>query len=89
MSISTHVLDTARGTPAAGLGVTLHRREPNGDWKEVGTAVTDSDGRIRELTEDELEPGEYRLEFDTRPYFERPCRSFSTWKTVTSTCLCS
>jgi 5-hydroxyisourate hydrolase len=71
MSISTHVLDTARGTPAAGLGVTLHRREPNGDWKEVGTAVTDSDGRIRELTDDELEPGEYRLEFDTRPYFER------------------
>jgi 5-hydroxyisourate hydrolase len=71
MTISTHVLDTARGMPAAGLGVTLHRREPNGDWKEVGTAVTDSDGRIRELTEEELEPGEYRLEFDTRPYFER------------------
>ena len=71
MSISTHVLDTMRGTPAAGLGVSLHRREPDGDWKEVAQAETDSDGRVGEMTNDELEPAEYRLEFDTRPYFER------------------
>lgn len=71
MSISTHVLDTMRGTPAAGLDVALSRREPNGGWKEIGRAATDSDGRVRELTEDELEPGEYRLEFATQPYFER------------------
>ncbi len=71
MSLSTHVLDTMRGTPAAGLAVRLHRREPDGDWKELGESTTDSDGRVRELSEEELEPGEYRLEFDTRPYFER------------------
>ncbi|HSP10733.1 MAG TPA: hydroxyisourate hydrolase [Candidatus Dormibacteraeota bacterium] len=71
MSISTHVLDTMRGTPAAGLEVTLSRREPDGDWKPVGEAVTDADGQARELTEDDLEAGEYRLEFATRPYFER------------------
>jgi len=71
MSISTHVLDTMRGTPAAGLAVALHRREPDGDWKEVGQAETDADGRVRELADEELEAGEYRLEFDTRPYFER------------------
>ncbi|HSS62339.1 MAG TPA: hydroxyisourate hydrolase [Candidatus Limnocylindrales bacterium] len=71
MSISTHVLDTMRGTPAAGLAVRLERREPDGDWKQVGDAVTDADGRVRELSEDELDAGEYRLEFDTRPYFER------------------
>ena len=71
MSISTHVLDTMRGTPAAGLDVALSRREPNGGWKEIGRSATDSDGRVRELTEDELEPGEYRLEFATQPYFER------------------
>jgi 5-hydroxyisourate hydrolase len=71
VSISTHVLDTMRGTPAAGLAVALHRREPDGDWKEVAQSVTDADGRVPELTEEELEPGEYRLEFDTRPYFER------------------
>ena len=71
MSISTHVLDTMRGAPAAGLDVALHRREPDGDWKEVGQATTDADGRVRSLTDEELEPAEYRLEFDTRPYFER------------------
>ena len=71
MSISTHVLDTMRGTPAAGLAVRLDRREPDGDWKVMGDAETDADGRVRSLAEDELESGEYRLEFDTRPYFER------------------
>jgi 5-hydroxyisourate hydrolase len=71
MSISTHVLDTTRGSPAAGLALTLYRRELNGDWKEVGQAVTDAEGRVREITDEELDAGEYRLEFDTRPYFER------------------
>jgi 5-hydroxyisourate hydrolase len=71
MSISTHVLDTMRGAPAAGLEVKLSRREPDGDWKEIGESVTDADGRIRSLTDDELEAGEYQLRFDTRPYFQR------------------
>jgi 5-hydroxyisourate hydrolase len=71
VTISTHVLDTMRGTPAAGLSVTLLMRQPDGDWKVIGRAETDSDGRVRALTDDELEGGEYRLEFDTRPYFER------------------
>jgi 5-hydroxyisourate hydrolase len=71
MSISTHVLDTMRGTPAAGLVVALHRREPDGDWKEVAQATTDADGRVRQVNEEELDAAEYRLEFDTRPYFER------------------
>ena len=71
MSISTHVLDTSRGQPAAGLAVKLFRREPDGDWEEVGDAVTDSDGRVKQMSQEELEAGEYRLEFDTRPYFER------------------
>lgn len=71
MSISTHVLDTMRGTPAAGLDVVLHRREADGDWREVAQATTDADGRVRSLSEEELDAAEYRLEFDTRPYFER------------------
>ena len=71
MSISTHVLDTMRGTPAAGLAVKLSRREPDGDWSFVSKAETDADGRVGELNEDELEAGEYRLDFATRPYFER------------------
>ena len=71
MSISTHVLDTTRGLPAAGLAVKLYRREPDGDWKELGEATTDSDGRVKELSEEPVQAGEYRLEFDTRPYYER------------------
>jgi 5-hydroxyisourate hydrolase len=71
MSISTHVLDTMRGAPAAGLTVTLSRREAGGGWTAVGTADTDADGRVRSLAAEELEPGEYRVEFETRAYFER------------------
>ena len=71
MSISTHVLDTMRGTPAAGMAVALYRREPDGDWKHVADQETDADGRVRSLADEELEAAEYRLEFDTRPYFER------------------
>jgi len=71
VSISTHVLDTMRGTPAAGLDVVLHRREADGDWREVAQATTDADGRVRSLSEDALDAAEYRLEFNTRPYFER------------------
>ena len=71
MSLSTHVLDTMRGTPAAGLEVTLSRREPNGGWTELARAETDADGRIRQLSEDTLDAGDYRLLFATQPYFER------------------
>jgi len=60
-----------RGTPAAGLEVALSRREPDGDWREVSNAVTDAGGRVSSLTDEELEAGEYRLSFATRPYFER------------------
>lgn len=71
MSVSTHVLDTMRGTPAAGVEVTLSRREPDGDWKPLGEAITDAEGRIRAIADAELEAGDYRLVFATLPYFER------------------
>ena len=69
MSISTHVLDTARGRPAAGVAVTLSRRA-NGAWAAVAEAVTDADGRVKEFAPGRIEPGEYRLEFDSEAYFE-------------------
>jgi 5-hydroxyisourate hydrolase len=71
VKISTHVLDIMRGSPAAGVAVTLSRREADGGWTVAGTGVTDADGRVRSMTEDEIDAGEYRLEFATRPYFER------------------
>ena len=70
MGVSTHVLDTARGHPAAGVAVILSHRAANGSWAAIGRGVTDGDGRIRELAAGALEPGAYRLEFDTGSYFK-------------------
>ncbi len=63
-TISTHVLDTAGGRPAAGIGVRCWRLD--GDAAEaVGEGVTDDDGRIRDLLgEVGLVSGLYRLSFD-------------------------
>jgi 5-hydroxyisourate hydrolase len=68
--ISTHVLDTTRGRPAAGLAVTLRRRGADGDWSVTGRAVTDADGRVKDLTGSPLPAGDYRLEFATGEYFK-------------------
>ncbi len=72
-TISTHVLDTAGGRPAAGIHVACSRLV--GDAAEpMGAGVTDDDGRIRDLLGDhELVAGRYRLEFDLGPgrFFER------------------
>jgi 5-hydroxyisourate hydrolase len=70
VSISTHVLDTARGRPAAGLAVTLSHRAANGAWSVVGKGVTDGDGRVTELSPERAEMGDYRLDFATAAYFK-------------------
>jgi 5-hydroxyisourate hydrolase len=63
--ISTHVLDTARGEPAAGVRVELYR----GD-ELVAARETDSDGRVRDLAD--VPPGVYRLVFHPpSPFFRR------------------
>jgi 5-hydroxyisourate hydrolase len=66
--ISTHILDTGVGRPAAGIAVSLYR----GD-NLVSKQSTDEDGRISDLGEGQsLGPGDYRLVFDVqRPFFER------------------
>jgi 5-hydroxyisourate hydrolase len=64
-TISTHVLDTERGVPAAGVHVTLYRTDVADDGPiRMTQALTDADGRIRDLLERPLQVGEYRLEFD-------------------------
>ena len=63
-TISTHVLDTARGLPAEGVRVRLFRLDvPNAPIR-MTQALTDSDGRVRDLLERPLVAGDYRLEFD-------------------------
>jgi 5-hydroxyisourate hydrolase len=65
MSLSTHVLDTARGRPAAGVAIELR----HGD--ERIAATTDADGRARLL--EDTPAGEYELVFAVGDYFgERP-----------------
>jgi 5-hydroxyisourate hydrolase len=62
MSLSTHVLDAAKGRSAAGVPLRLERRDGDG-WRHVAEARTDEDGRVRDLPA----PGEgvHRLVFDT------------------------
>jgi 5-hydroxyisourate hydrolase len=83
MSVSTHVLDTSRGVPADGIGVTLARltADPSatpgrdssagshgpGHWVTIDSGVTDADGRHRFAVA--TPTGAYRLTFTTAPYF--------------------
>ncbi|HVS61958.1 MAG TPA: hydroxyisourate hydrolase [Thermoanaerobaculia bacterium] len=67
-AITTHVLDTTRGLPAAGVFVLLQRRDGS-ELLEVGRGRTDQDGRLGDLAADVLLPGVYRLVFGVEDYF--------------------
>ena len=62
-TISTHVLDTDGGMPAAGVHVSLFKLGEDGRPIRLTQALTDADGRIRDLLERPMSPGDYRLEF--------------------------
>ncbi len=66
-AITTHVLDTARGVPAVGVPVRLERMDAAG-CTEIARASTDASGRASELGPALIEPGTYRLVFDTGAY---------------------
>jgi len=66
--VTTHVLDAAAGTPAAGVGLTLSRHDDNG-LQQVATASTNENGRNSDLGPTALEPGIYQLVFATGEYF--------------------
>lgn len=72
-SLSTHVLDTTRGCPAAELPVLLEVQETSGQWKELHRAQTNTDGRIPSLLPAgrNLEAGIYRVTFNTKHYFQQ------------------
>lgn len=80
--ITTHVLDVSRGSPGAGIEVRLEMwkgsqprplfAEPDsGGWRFQGSSITDNDGRSGHLMSivDNVEPGIYRISFDTGKYF--------------------
>lgn len=70
-AITTHILDTALGKPAAGVTVSLARLKDDDTLAELGQATTDADGRAAALmpAEQTLVPGIYRLVFETDAYF--------------------
>ncbi|MBH1938357.1 2-oxo-4-hydroxy-4-carboxy-5-ureidoimidazoline decarboxylase [Streptomyces sp. AV19] len=70
-TVSTHVLDTAAGRPAAGIAVALAARTGAGPWRELGTAATDTDGRCARLPPLPADATHARLQFDTEPYLTR------------------
>jgi hydroxyisourate hydrolase len=62
-TISTHVLDTGAGRPAVGVHVSLFKLGEDGRAIRLTQALTDADGRVRDLLERPMSPGEYRLDF--------------------------
>lgn len=71
-AITTHVLDTSQGEPAAGLSVSL-AMGAGGGWSEIAAAATDGDGRVANLLPEDVAraAGVYRLRFETADYFGR------------------
>ena len=70
-TISTHILDTSRGSPANGVAVCLEAQNTDESWTELSHAWTDEDGRVKPffLVDQPLASGVYRLVFDTEAYF--------------------
>ena len=67
--LSTHVLDTAHGVPAAGVRIDLHRLDADGRT-HVATATTNADGRTSEplLAGETMPTGVYELTFQAGRY---------------------
>jgi 5-hydroxyisourate hydrolase len=71
MGLTTHVLDTANGRPAAGVKLSLYRI---GDARQLLTQVeTNQDGRTDQplLEADAFRVGHYELEFEVADYFRK------------------
>lgn len=70
--LTTHVLDTARGCPAAGLKIDLYRLSVDAR-EHLHSAETNADGRTDApmLPESEFRPGVYELVFHAGPYLDR------------------
>lgn len=72
MGLSTHILDTTLGRPAAGVDVKLEHRVGDA-WASLGGGTTNADGRVPSLLPAgrALEAGTHRITFDVAAYFAR------------------
>ena len=75
--ITTHVLDTSLGRPAAGVAVELFLADEGGDFQPIGSGETDADGRVANLLPASVpaRPGRYRLDFAVGDYFRSQNRA--------------
>lgn len=69
--ITTHILDTSKGSPAGNVAVVLYNGA-NDAWTELARSKTNADGRVADLLpQDQLpETGIYKLRFETKDYFD-------------------
>lgn len=69
--LTTHVLDTAHGTPAVGMTVILYYQLDSG-WTEIVRGSTDANGRITNWLDGKVLPtGVFKLVFETGAWFNR------------------
>lgn len=70
--ITTHVLNTSLGKPAANIEIALQEMGKTGKWEDISRGKTNEDGRISNLLAHGiiLSPGRYRMLFYTEPYFQ-------------------
>ncbi|WP_439106932.1 hydroxyisourate hydrolase [Congregibacter sp.] len=68
--ITTHILDTARGQPAAAVPLALYQLQ-EGQWVEIAAGVTNDDGRVPGLLDADAKfpAGTYRMHFSTAEYY--------------------
>lgn len=71
--ITTHILDTSAGLPAAGIRIQLQKPQGKGQWETITEGITNADGRIARFlpANQTLPPGIYRMLFEVKPYFEK------------------
>lgn len=67
--ISTHILDTSLGLPAADVAISLEKKDQQGQWTAVGSGKTNTDGRL--VFNCPKEAGSYRLNFEIEAYYQK------------------
>ena len=70
--LTTHILDTTKGKPAQAVSIYLYQQHED-SWTELTIGTTNKDGRIPDLLRKDLilEPGIYKMKFETKEYFEK------------------
>ncbi|HEX5655356.1 MAG TPA: hydroxyisourate hydrolase [Chitinophagaceae bacterium] len=70
--LTSHILDTSNGKPAAGIVITLFLGE-NDEWTEIARGTSNQDGRVSDLLKKGvlLQAGIYKLRFETKDYYDK------------------